>query len=138
MGGFTLLEHPADVGVLATGHDLSSALSWAARGMFNVIADLDQVVPTQTIHVSVTSRDRESLVVDWLNELLYRHEAEGFLAKEFRVAADDAGTSLEADCAGEPIDPRRHRLLTSVKAATYHDVEVSGNGEWTIRVLLDV
>ena len=138
MGGFTILEHTADVGVQATGEDLASALAWAAVGMFSIITDLELVESRQVIHVSLASTDRESLAVDWLNELLYRHEADGFLASEFRVSVNDTGTSLEAECSGEPVDAGRHRMLMSVKAATYHEVEVAGNGEWRIRVVLDV
>ena len=138
MGGFKLLEHTADVGVIATGDSLDEALSWAAKGMFSVIAELDSVASVESLNVSVASLDQTALVVDWLNELLYRHEAEGFLPKEFQVSTDEAGTSLKARCLGEPVDPERHRLLTPVKAATYHGLEIAHNGNWRIQVILDV
>ena len=138
LGEYTILDHTADVGVLATGRDLASALSRAARGMFSVITALDLVEPRRALRVSVASADRETLVVDWLNELLYVHEAEGLLLSDFRVSVDRAGKSLEAECRGEAVDLDRHRMRLSVKAATYHDLEVWGNGEWRIRVVLDV
>jgi len=118
-GTFTFLEHTADVGIVATGATLGEALAWAAKGMFSAIADLDRVVPRKRLEVSVISSDSSALVVDWLNELLYRYEAEGFLPREFDVTVDDTGTGLHAQCWGEPIDLERHQILTSVKAATY-------------------
>jgi SHS2 domain-containing protein len=118
-GTFTFLEHTADVGIVATGATLGEALAWAAKGMFSAIADLDRVVPRKRLEVSVISSDSSALVVDWLNELLYRYEAEGFLPREFDVTLDDTGTGLHAQCWGEPIDLERHEILTSVKAATY-------------------
>jgi SHS2 domain-containing protein len=137
-GTFELLEHTADVGIVATGASLGEALAWAAKGMFSVIADLDTVSPRESLEVSVKAADREALVVDWLNELLYRYEAEGFLSREFNVMLDDAGTSLRAECWGEPVDLQRHQILTSVKAATYHGLELSHNGQWRVQVILDV
>jgi SHS2 domain-containing protein len=137
-GTFELLEHTADVGIVATGDSLGEALAWLATGMFSVIADLDTVTSRETREVEVASGDREALVADWLNELLYRYEAEGFLPREFKVRVDDAGTALRAECWGEPVDPERHQLLAAVKAATYHGLELSYDSQWRIQVILDV
>lgn len=137
-GGFQLLEHTADVGVVATGDTLADALAWAAKGMFSIIADLDTVEPRESLEVMVTSTDPDALVVDWLNELLYRYEAEGFLPKEVQVWVSEAGTSLRGLCLGEAVDPGRHLLRTIVKAATYHDLRVEHDGRWRVQVILDV
>jgi SHS2 domain-containing protein len=137
-GTFALLEHTADVGIVATGATLGEALAWAAKGMFSVIAGLDSVSPQELLEVAVKATDPEALVVDWLNELLYRYEAEGFLPREFKVTVDDTGAGLKAECWGEPVDLERHQILTSVKAATYHRLELSHNSHWRIQVILDV
>jgi SHS2 domain-containing protein len=137
-GTFQLLEHTADVGIVATGDSQGEALAWLATGMFSVIADLDSVAPRECVEVSLVSSNREALVVDWLNELVYRYEAEGFLPREFKVTVDDAGTALRAECWGEPINLERHQVLTSVKAGTYHRLELSHNSQWRIQVILDV
>ena len=138
MGGFEFLEHTADLGVVGRGGTLAEALAYLAEGMFTVLADLDTVVPREAIQVSVTSSDRETLAVDWLNELLYRFEGDGFLPKEFLVTVDESGTSLEARCVGEPADFERHHIRAAVKAATYHQIQVSHDGEWRIQVILDM
>lgn len=114
-----MLEHTADLGIVASSDTLDEALAWVAKGMFSAIADLDSVSPQELLEVAVKATDPEALVVDWLNELLYRYEAEGFLPREFDVTLDDTGTGLHAQCWGEPIDLERHEILTSVKAATY-------------------
>ena len=138
MGRFEVVDHTADIGVTATGDTLAEALSWVARGMFSVIAELDTVEPRRSMEISVSSTDTDALVVDWLNELLYRHEAEGFLPQRFHVSVDEGDTSLVAQCVGEQVDPARHDLRAPVKAATYHGLDVSHDGEWRIHVLLDV
>ncbi len=146
MAGFEITEHTADVGVAATGDTFAEALAWLARGMFSVIAALEGVETRESIEVSVSSIDREALVIDWLNELLYRYDGEGWLLKEFDVVVSEDGRSLTARCKGEHVAPERHELLGDIKAATYHGLEVSHNpvmsqpdlGEWRISVVLDV
>ncbi len=138
LGTFHLVDHTADVGVEATGRTFAEALGWISKGMFSVITDLGTVQPRESITVSVVSDDIDALVVDWLNELLYRHESDGFLAVEFRLTFDRKAVLVTGQCIGEQVDSERHTTRTAVKAATYHQLEVSSNGEWRIRVVLDV
>ncbi|MDP6108132.1 MAG: archease [Candidatus Brocadiia bacterium] len=138
MGSFELIEHAADVGVVATGDTLAEALAWVAKGVFSVIADMERVAPRSLQEFSVTSSDRNALVVDWLNELLRRYETEGFLARDFLVAVDETETRLSARCLGEPFDPLHHDLLAPIRAATHNDLTVTHDGEWRIQVVLDM
>ena len=137
-GGFELIEHTADLGVVGRGDTLAEALEWAATGMLGFMADLDRVEQCETVRLSIVAPDREALAVDWLNELLYRFEADGFLPSRFEVTVNDEGTSLDATCVGEIISPGTPGVRAAVKAATYHQVEVSQNGEWRVRVFLDI
>jgi SHS2 domain-containing protein len=138
VGAYEIMEHTADVGVIAIGETLADALSWLACGMFSIVADLDTVEPRESVEFSVQSSDIDSLAVDWLNELLYRYEAEFFLPNRFDLSVDEAGTCLTARCTGERFDTERHSMATSVKAATYHGLEVSRDDGWRIQVILDV
>ncbi len=138
MSGFELMEHTADVGIVADGDTFADALTWVAIGMFSVIADLDLVRENSSVDVRVESSDRDSLVVDWLNELLYIFDANQFLPKTFEVSVDQDLTGLTASCSGESVDLDRHIFYTDVKAATYHNLQVSSGAEWNIRVVLDV
>ena len=138
MAGYKLMEHTADVGIVATGNSFAEALAWAGEGMLRVMVDLDQISPREQIEVSVKSADSESLVVDWLNELLYKYEAEGFIPRKFQLSVDEAETELSGLCLGERRDPEQRPLSGSVKAATYHNLKVSHDGHWRIQVVLDV
>ena len=137
MHGFQILDHTADVGIRATGHDLAEAFANAARGMFSIITDLDTIHRRETHRVAVTAPDLEALLVNWLNELLYRFEVDGLLFVDFTV---DSMTQrqLVATCTGERVDPERHLIKTGVKAATYHALEVSQKHPCHIQVILDI
>ena len=138
LSGFELIEHTADVGIAADGDTFADALAWVAIGMFSIIADLDLVGENSSVDVHVESPDRDSLVVGWLNELLYIFDAHQFLPKTFEVSVNQDLTGLTASCSGEPVDLYRHIFYTDVKAATYHDLEVTSGAGWNIRVVLDV
>ena len=140
MGGFTLLEHTADVGVSSCGESLEEALSWLATGMFSLIVDPSTTTAQVSQVLSVASRDLESLAVDWLNELLFQYETKGFLPKDYQIVLqqEQDRVSLEALCQGDQLDPARHEILIVVKAATYHNLSVEQGPPWRISIILDV
>jgi SHS2 domain-containing protein len=96
------------------------------------------VVCREWIPVTATGGDRETLLVAWLNELLYLHEARGIVAGEFRIGQVE-GTTLTALVGGEAADPSRHCFLGHVKAATYHGLSLCRTRDgWEARVVVDV
>ena len=137
MAGYRILDHTADVGIAASGDTLAEALAFLAKGMFALITNPETVEVNDSWEVHVSSTDEEALAVDWLNELLYMYEADGFLPKEFCVCVEEGGKALTARCSGEKVDPRKW-VFAQVKAATYHGLEVSHDREWRIQVVLDV
>ncbi|MFN3974819.1 MAG: archease [Dehalococcoidia bacterium] len=138
MGGFTFLEHTADVGIVAEGRDLQEAFAWAAMGMFAFIADLSTVEERESQEVEVTAPDREALLVAFLNELNFLFEARGFLFKRIEVVAL-TDTRMRAIGWGETLDRSRHRIQCLVKSATYHALSIQPqDGGWRVQVILDI
>lgn len=137
MPGFEILEHTADVGLVAYGSDLKEAFANAATGLFSLIAELDEVEERVSYPVEVQAPDEEALLVAWLNELIYLFETEHVVFRRFEVRELAAGR-LEAEVYGEPFDPSRHQLKTGVKGATYHMLEVSRADGCRVQVILDV
>ena len=88
--------------------------------------------------IAVDSPDREALLVDWLNRLLYLFDVEGFWGREFHVT-HLTDRRLEATAWGETFDPERHPEKTAIKAATYHHLAITPkNGGWQATVILDL
>ena len=138
MGSYELVEHTADVGVLARGQTLEEAYAQAALGLTSVMADPGTIEERVEREVDVTAPDREALLVAWLNELVYLFDAHNLLFRRFEVL-EVAETRLRARCHGEQVDPSRHRIRTGVKSATYHQLEVRrAGGEWRAHVILDI
>jgi SHS2 domain-containing protein len=134
---FEIIEHTADVGIRAFGKDLPEVYANAAQAMFSLITDLDTVREVLSREVSVSAPDREILLVEWLNELVYLFDVEYLLFKRFEISELSA-TGLKARCYGEKVDKSRHALKTGIKSATYHMLKVEQNGRFQAEVLLDI
>jgi SHS2 domain-containing protein len=136
MKKYELIEHTSDIGIAAYGKTLAEAFANAARGMFSIIAELDNVRETESRRVEVNADDIEGLLFEWLNSLLYYFDVENLLFKSFNVAEFE-DTRLVAECRGEKYDSSRHRLKTGVKSATYHMLEVDRQKN-RVRVIFDI
>ncbi len=136
MKRFRLIEHTADTGLVAYGHSLAEAFANAAYGLFSIIAELRKVREVESLPVAVSAEDAESLLFEWLNNLIYVFEVEHLLCKRFDIT-EFTQHSLKAVCWGERYDPSRHRLKIGVKSATYHMLEVDGEKN-RVQVIFDV
>jgi SHS2 domain-containing protein len=90
--------------------------------------------PSEWEHISLSARDAETLLADWLNELLGRSEVNGRAYDEVR-RLELADGRLEADVRGRSV----MRWRSPLKAATYHGLKLQQRGgRWTAVVLFDV
>jgi SHS2 domain-containing protein len=132
------IPHTADLAWRIWGNSLPELFENAARALTATMADLRFIRRSLTREVTLESIDREALLVDWLNHLLYLFDVDGFLGRDFKITSLSP-ESLEARIEGEIFDPERHREKTAVKAATYHHLEISQQeGRWQATVVLDL
>jgi SHS2 domain-containing protein len=137
---FELIEHTADIGLVAYGGTLSEAFANAAYGMFSIIAEIDAVGETEARDVEINEDDPEGLLFEWLNNLLYYFDVDMLLFERFDMLELEIGLDecrLKARCYGEKYDPSRHQIKIGVKSATYHMIEVDREKN-RVRVIFDV
>jgi len=134
---FEILEHTADVGIIAYGADINEAFANAAKGLFSLITELENVEEITYRDIELTAPDQESLLVGWLNELIYLFDAENILFKRF-VITRLSHTHLKARGYGQAVDTSRHKLKMGVKAATYHRLKIEKSNGSQVQVLFDI
>ena len=134
---FEILNHTADVGIIAYGVDLSQAFANAAKALSSLITELDDVEEILYRDIKLTAPDQESLLVEWLNELIYLFDAEGIIFKRFDITELN-NTRLKARSYGEKVDSSKHRLKIGVKAATYHMLKIDKDNGCKAQVLFDI
>ncbi len=135
---YDIIDHTADIGIVAYGRDLKETFANAATALFDLIAEQDGVKTRLKRSVAVGAEDREALLVAWLNELIFLFDVERVLFKEFHMKTL-TDTALEAECLGDKFNPRRHRLKMGIKAATYHMLKIADTpGGCEATVIFDI
>ena len=134
---FEIINHTADVGIIAYGADIRQAFVNAAKALFSLITELEDVDEVLHRDIELTATDQESLLVEWLNELIYLFDAENILFKRFDIA-ELGDTRLKARSYGEKVNRSKHKLKMGVKAATYHMLKVDKGDKYRAQVLFDI
>ncbi|HPL64016.1 MAG TPA: archease [Syntrophales bacterium] len=91
--------------------------------------------------IRLAETDLEMLLFDYLQEFVYFKDAEELILRPgpLHIGLRESIYSLEADAAGEILDPERHHPLVDVKAVTFHRVSLKETGEgWRAFVILDI
>ena len=134
---FEIINHTADVGIIAYGADMNETFANAAKALFSLITELDDVEEAIYRDIELTAPDQESLLVGWLNELIYLFDAENIIFKRFDVT-QLSQTQLKARSYGHKVDSSKHKLKTGVKAATYHMLKIDKSNGGKVQVLFDI
>jgi riboflavin kinase/FMN adenylyltransferase len=135
------VEHTADRALRVWGEELPDLFVGAARGMYSLMADLDGLVATVWREVRLEAPDGETLLVDWLNELLFLTETEDLLFVDCHIDSIHESPGLPT---GKVLVAQAGGVMAPVtkahiKAATFHDLALvpSGRG-WSTVITLDV
>ena len=156
MAGFEILEHTADVGLLATAPTVTGVFEQATRGMAEIagiwrstnggvgsagpqskgVGSAGPQSERLEHRIGVEARDREGALVDWLSEVLYLHDTRNIALT--RVIVDAVGeTSATGRIWSSPLDDADTAI--QIKAVTYHQLEVRETSEgWSATVFFDI
>ena len=134
---FEIIDHTADVGIRAYGADVKEAFANAARGLFSLITELEDIEEVEYRDTELTASDQENLLVEWLNELIYLFDAENIIFKRFDIT-HLGDTQLKARSYGNTVDSSKHKIKMGVKAATYHMLKIDKGNGVKVQVLFDI
>jgi SHS2 domain-containing protein len=138
MKPFKIIEHTADIGIESFGKTKEEAFENAALGMFSIIADLKNITISASFSLDIEGTDDESLLVNWLNELIYLHETKNILLSQFKIAFLP-DFCLRGHVYGEIINPVQHKIKSVIKAVTFNEIKVVKKiKHWKTRVIFDV
>jgi SHS2 domain-containing protein len=132
-------EHRADMGVRGIGRTQAEAFEQAAVALTAILCDPAIVRATTEVRIHCANPDREILLVDWLNAIVYEMATRHMIFSRYHVEIADDG-SLTGNAAGEPVDAKRHSPAVEVKGATLTElvVEQHKDGLWLAQCVVDV
>jgi len=136
--GYEFFDHTADVGLQAQGKTLTELFVHCAQGLRELIAEDSHIGARQVNTIQLSAADVESLLLAWLNELLFWFSTERFLPDRYEFD-EVTETVLRGRVSGEAFNPARHISGTEVKGITRHQLQVwQANGLWHGQVIVDI
>ncbi len=135
---YEVFDHTADVGIHAFGRTLPELFIHAAQGMESLVVAPEQIRESVSREIAVEGHDIVSLLIAWLNELIFLFDTEYLLFRTFEIDAFTE-TSLKGRASGEPYDAQRHELSSAIKAVTWHEAAVEpGDDGYKARIIFDI
>lgn len=132
-----ILPHTADMGLVISARTLRDAFRTSALAVSSLLVP-KKARPLSKRLLEVKAPDRESLLVNFLNEIIFLFEARKFVLSDIRISKLGR-KHLKGEIFGEHFSPRKHQQGTPVKAATYYNLEVKKEGnKWKIKVIFDI
>jgi SHS2 domain-containing protein len=121
MTSFEEIDHTADRAFRVTGRDMAALLENAARAMqaFDREEALTTGERSGTRDIEVEGVDGESLLVNWLNEILYLEHVYQLVCEQFHID-EIKNHQVRARVEMRKCDP----TLRHVKAVTFHNLKI--------------
>ena len=133
---FVEVSHTADVKIRATAPTLETLFSEAVAALMLVLYGPDRHGGIKR-EITIDAEDRESLLRDFLSEVLFIAEVDGLVFSGANIRIDECHLMAVLD--GEPFDRSRHALGTEVKGISYSGLAIThdANG-YMLDIVFDV
>ena len=133
LAGFREKAHIADWELEVWAPNLAALFEQAARGMYAQAGVRLQPAPRQTRRLELSAIDAESLLVRFLEELLYLQSIKGLAFDVFDLQITEY--ALRAELVGALISS----LDKEIKAVTYHKLKIrQGQRGLVVKIVFDV
>ncbi|AQL41521.1 protein archease [Halorientalis sp. IM1011] len=145
--GYELRNHTADVAVDATGETLGGVFAAVADGLAAAMCDEIPEGDDERFALDVRAENREALLFDYLDELIYERDVRGVLPVDHEASVSEVGNAgaggdgeaewvCEATARGVPLSAVDAR---DVKAVTYSEMVLEETADgWHAYVVFDV
>ena len=135
---YRITTHHTELAMRITASSQADLFANSAFALFDVMTDLAAVEIKERIPLEIEGNDRDDLLVNWMRELLYLYQSNGYLLKEFKIN-QVKDTVVNAEVCGEKVDPDRHEVKQEVASVAAHKsrMEKTGN-RWIARVIFEL
>jgi len=135
---YTLFDHTADIGFDVSGATRKELFQNAAIALMDCLTNRAGVKESAERPLQIAGADLDDLWVNYLRELLYLFDGQGFLVRTVQILTI-GNKHLSAVVKGEPYRETTHEILTEIKAITYHQARAERTpAGWQGRFIVDV
>ncbi len=139
------LEHVSDAYVRCKGKTLADAFGYSAKGLVNIMYDINRVEKKLKIPLSAEGFDLENLLFDWLEKVLLLLLIDKIILSEFSVDIyfnkELNKYFIEGYGEGDLVDIEKHELKVEIKGITYHEMKIfkeQHKDEFVIEYIVDL
>lgn len=134
MKKYELLEHRADLKIRIFGQDLAELFINAALAIAEQQNPQAKKPTQERESIEINSPDLNSLLVDWLNEILSRSDLNDKVYFNFQIE-ELSENHLKARIAGQKVVQKQ----IDIKAATYYQLKIKQvNNHWQAVIIFDI
>lgn len=139
---FKFLEHTADIKFQAFGRSMEEVFRNSALATSNAVYD-GNVEKTLTNEMKIQGSDKENLLYNFLDEIIFLIDAEKFLVSEVRdlkiKKSERANGEFELHAILVGDSSEKYEIKEHIKSVTYNEMFVrEEEGKWIAQVVLDV
>ncbi|MCK5126550.1 MAG: archease [candidate division Zixibacteria bacterium] len=131
----------SDIGVELVADSLEELYIAGAEGLFFVICGSSTNAGTKRLKITLESDDHEQLLIDWLSELIYYFDTNGYVGTDYSLRITNTGRhlQLEADIDVREFNVENETAAHEIKAVTYYKLAIEElNGQFTCHVVFDL
>ena len=131
----------ADIAFEAEGGSAEELFRGATQALIETMADPLTVTNSWNRHITKTDEDLETLLFDWLSEMVYWKDAAGVVFHEapLTLTLQQGKWTVSGKLEGAPVNSQLQELRNDVKGITKHLYRVGQEGPvWKARVVVDV
>lgn len=131
---YEFLEHTADIKIKVHGKTLNEIFENSALAFSFYLSGERKIENKKLKVINISGTDTNSLLYNFLDELIYLTDAENFVVSMAKVTL--RGNNLQAELSGDEADKYK---IQQIKAATYAEMEIKKNSlGWEALFVLDV
>ena len=127
-GNVEYLEHMTDAHVRCKGKTLAESFQYSAKGLVNLMYDINSVEKKHKIPLFAEGFDLENLLFDWLEKVLLLLLIDKIILSEFYIDIyfnkQLNKYNIEGYGEGDYIDTNKHDLKVEIKGITYHEMKI--------------
>jgi SHS2 domain-containing protein len=133
---FEEISHTADIKIRVRAPTLEALFSETFNALMQIMYGTERSGGIVK-EIRVESHDNESLLLDFLSEVLFVSEVESLVF--FNTSISIHGSQLTAELSGEPFDPIRHSGGSEVKGISFSGLSIihDANG-YMLDIIFDV
>ena len=135
MKKFEFLEHTGDIKFRSYGKSLNEVFENIALAMSNFLTGGQKVKSKIKKPIEVSGHDKESLLYNYIEEIIFLLDSENFLISKAKVEIKN--NSLKGTLSGD--NALDYEELDQIKSATYHDMYIKKTQKgWEAQTVVDV